>query len=374
MHYRITLFLASLLALAGGVAAAETVAPKLKSNPGAKPYPDSTLLTQCTIDPAVLSFPPEPKRVGDCWPMTWADDGALYTYFNDGVGFKPEMASTSMHPAKVLGTPPDLQGVDIESDATGISTGGGGKGRKVSGLLALPDPAGSGAGLLAAWVRNVSPAGGASLMVSRDRGAHWRWAWGDPSADPKAIIPELGYPTWVQAGQNNAAAPDDYLYFYSQDAPKAYLLADGALLGRVPGASLLDRTRYEYFCGEPGRPAWTGEIAQRKPAFRAPGQCYRLSVTYNPVLKRYFMLTANGDHAMTRYAGTHNLGIYEAPQPWGPWATVYWSDAFQPEWNVFHPQMVPKWVAPDGLSFYLLYSCYNQGPYKMNLQKVTLKK
>ena len=124
-----------------------------------------------------------------------------------------------------------------------------------------------------------------------------------------------------------------------------------------------------------GNPLWTSDIALRKPIFTAQGQSYRVFVTYNPILKRYFLLTANGDSLNSNWiAGhqTHNLGIYEAPNPWGPWHTVYYNDHFQTGMNVFAPQMVPKWIAVDGKSFYLLYSSYRAPPYRFNIQKVNL--
>ena len=137
------------------------------------------------------------------------------------------------------------------------------------------------------------------------------------------------------------------------------------------------RSAYQYFAGLDGNgnPLWTSDISFRKPVFTAQAQSYRVFVTFNPVLKRYFLLTANGDGLdSNRQAGhtTHNLGIYEAPTPWGQWHTVYYNDHFHPDMNVFAPQMVPKWIAVDGTSFHLLYSSQPAGPYRFNIQKVNL--
>jgi hypothetical protein len=338
------------------------------------PYPRSTVITGCTIEPAVISFPEKVGRPGDNWPVTWAADGKLYTFAADGVGFTPQAQEYSRLPCVVQGTPADgtLSGRNIPTDAIGKGTGGDVKGRKASGLIAIPDPANAAAEMLVAWIRNMTPAGGAALMYSRDHGATWTWAWGDPDANPGAIIPELGYPSWLQAGKGNAAAPDNYLYFYSQAGPTSYKLADQVILGRVPKTAVLDRTRYEYFSGTPELPAWSPDIRDGKPALTAIGECYRPSGIYNPALKRYFLLTANGGGMLDGHPGTHTLGIYESAHPWGPWRTVCRDEHFQPQWGVFAPQIVPAWISDDGKTGWLLYSCWPKGPYKFNLQRLVL--
>ena len=339
------------------------------------PYEKSEFITDCIIDTTVISVPDNVTRPGDNWPVTWSSDDNLYSFFADGYGFTPLNQQYSRYPCKITGSPSgnNIRGYDINTNATGKGTGGDVKGKKVSGLISLPDPSDSSVTLLVAWVRNINTNGGSSLLYSRDFGSSWTWAWGNPDSIPGAFIPELGHPSWMQSGKNNSSAQDNYLYFYSQDQPKAYLLANNVILGRVPKNQVLEKSEYQYFSGTTENPSWTSDIKSRKPAFLADKQCYRLYVTYNPSLERYFLLTANGDGLMTNYEKTHNLGIYESLNPWGPWKTVYWNNAFHTNWSVFGPQMVPKWISNDGKTFYLLYSNFPNGPYKMNIQKVTLK-
>lgn len=337
------------------------------------PYPWSSYVRVSAIDSPIISL-----GMGDNWPSTWADDDALYTYFADGTGFALSPAF-SMAPAKIVGSPTangigSLAGQNISTTAIGKGTGGGARGRKVSGLIVLPDAASPSGEVLYAWVRNITAAGGASLLYSYDHGATWAWAWGDPHTTSSAIMPELGYPTWMQAGKNNASAQDGYLYFYSQDTPTAYQVANTVILGRVDKAHAREKSAYQYFTGldERGAPTWSSAIALRKPVFSAHAQSYRVFASYAPSLKRYFLLTANGDGLNSNWKSghaTHNLGIYEAPLPWGPWHTVYYNDHFQ---SVFAPQMVPKWIAADGQSFYLLYSSLSPSLYRFNLQRVHL--
>jgi hypothetical protein len=329
-----------------------------------------------SIAPTVISI--GDMRAGDNWPSTWANDDNVYTYVSDGTGFGLSSAR-SMSPAKIIGNPftGSIAGQNISTNSIGMSTGGGSSGKKVSGLISLPDAASPSGQVLYAWVRNITRNGGASLMYSYDHATTWTWAWGDPSTTSSAILPQLGYPTWMQAGKNNAAAQDTYLYFYSQNTPTAYQVADTVIMGRVDATHVKEKSAYRYFAGFDGKgnALWTADSALRKPVFSAQGQCYRVFVTYNPGLRQYFLLTANGDSLDSNWiAGhrTHNLGIYEALTPWGPWHTVYYNNYFQTNMNVFAPQIVSKWIAADGKSFYLLYSSQRSGPYRFNLQKVSL--
>ena len=173
-------------------------------------------------------------------------------------------------------------------------------------------------------------------------------------------------------GQGKCLSPRRIPLLLLAGKSSAYQLSDHVLLGRVHREAILDRARYEYFSGMEGRPAWSKNIADRKPAFTAKGQCYRLNITYSPALKRYLLLTANGGGGISGHKGTHDLGIYESERPWGPWRTVCWDARFQPDWGVFAPQIVPAWISEDGKTCWLLYSCYPQGPYKFNLQRLTL--
>jgi hypothetical protein len=369
------LMVLSFIVASGGLAFSQTQGSDLKQNNVVPPYEKSRFITGCYIDTAVISLPANVERPGDNWPVTWSADDQLYTFLADGNGFTPLDKEFSRYPCKITGNPfnGNLKGIDIPTNGVGKGTGGDVSGKKVSGMISISDPLNDSKTILVAWVRNINSSGGASLIYSRDLGTNWSWAWGDPDLEPGAVIPELGHPSWMQAGKNNSASKDEYLYFYSPDQPKAYLLADKVILGRVSSKNVLDRSQYQYFAGTTENPVWRKNINDRKPAFIAERQCYRLYVTYNPGLKRYFLLTANGDGLMTGYRRTHNLGIYESVTPWGPWKTVCWNNSFHKSWNAFGPQMVPKWISSDGKTFYLLFSNFPEGPYKFNLQKVILE-
>ena len=186
-------------------------------------YPPSPVIKDLTIEPERQSI-----GDGDNWPITWADDGSLYTVYCDGKGFGGGSGQGSMSLAKVTGSPPSITGENIAS-ATGHKTGGGPEGRKASGLVMID-------GVLYMWVRNLKKDGtGSSLAWSKDHALTWTWAdWN---------FPEIGYPVWMNAGRNYEAAQDGYAYMYSPDTPSAYKTSDHILLARVLKDKITDEGR-----------------------------------------------------------------------------------------------------------------------------------
>jgi hypothetical protein len=96
-----------------------------------------------------------------------------------------------------------------------------------------------------------------------------------------------------------------------------------------------------------GRPIWTKDIARRGEVFRYPGHCERVDAVYHPVPKRYLLAVSYG------HGG--GWGIYDAPEPWGPWTT-----AFQTEnWKLggTHGYRLPsKWLDVSGTRGHLVFS------------------
>jgi len=144
-----------------------------------------------------LWAPPETivrkARGSDNWPLTWADDDALYAAYGDGNGFEPFIAAKlSMGFARITDEPPDLLGRILRS-STGETTGQGAAGKKASGMLMVN-------GLLYLWARNAA---NSQLAWSRDHGATWTWAdWKFASS--------FGCPTFLNFGRNYTGARDDY--------------------------------------------------------------------------------------------------------------------------------------------------------------------
>ncbi len=306
----------------------------------AAPYPLSEVIRG--IDWAPKETIVRQAKGSDNWPLTWADDDRQYTAYGDGWGFEPFVKEKlGLGFARVDELADDFRGVNIRS-ASGEQVGNGAAAKKASGILCVE-------GVLYLWTRN---AGNSQLAWSRDHGQTWEWAdW--------KFTTSFGCPTFLNFGKNYAGARDQYVYVYSHDADSAYQPADRMVLARVPKDQIRSQAAYEFFQGisTKGEPTWTTEIAQRGPVFTYAGRSYRSGITYCAPLKRYLWCQiipgTQGRKEDTRFEG--GFGIYDAPEPWGPWTTVY----FTPKWDVGPGEsssFPTKWMSADGKTLYLVFS------------------
>ena len=137
--------------------------------------------------------------------------------------------------------------------------------------------------------------------------------------------------------------------FWLSDLPELW-----NVLTRVHQDRMREREAYEFFSGlnAAGDPMWSADIHSRAGVFEHAGRCYRSGISYNAALRRYLwcQIIPGKD---TRFAG--GFGIYDAPEPWGPWTTV----AFEEQWDVGpgESSSIPtKWISQDGLRFALVFS------------------
>jgi CubicO group peptidase (beta-lactamase class C family) len=305
----------------------------------AAPYPPSTII-------AAVEWAPTTRIVrlakgSDNWPLTWGDDDALYTAYGDGWGFKPRVErKLSLGLARIGGMPPELTGENLRSP-TAEQIGDGKRGQKASGMLCVE-------GVLYVFVRN---AGNSQLGWSSDHGMSWTWAdW--------RFTTSFGCPTFLNYGRDYEGARDEYVYVYSPDADSAYEAADRMVLARVPKGSIRDRGAYEFLrvFNAAGKPVWTRQMAGRGAVFGHPGRCYRSGITYNPALRRYIwvqILPQSRHPQGPRFQG--GFGIYEAPEPWGPWRTAFFTE----NWDVGPGETASfptKWMGPKGHTMHLVFS------------------
>lgn len=327
------------------VVAAVVDRPKAPADDPAPPYPPSPAIER--INWAAKRSVVRRAEGSDNWPLTWADDDAQYTAYGDGWGFDPRVPDKlSMGFAKVLGGPEDFRGENLRSPS-GETTGQGPAGKKASGILMVD-------GVLYLWARN---AGNSQLAWSKDHGRTWTWSdW--------KLTTSFAAPTFLNFGRNYEGARDDFVYVYSFDGDSAYQPADRMVLARVPKDQIARRDAYEFFArwDHSGEPVWSEDVGQRGAVFSFPGQCYRSGISYNAALKRYLWVQilpgaasrgARGPDADPRFRG--GFGIYDAPEPWGPWTTVY----FTRLWDTGPgetAQFPTKWMSQDGRTLHLVFS------------------
>ncbi len=305
------------------------------------PYPPSEVIVG-------LGWAPQQQIVrraegSDNWPMTWGDDDAQYTAYGDGWGFEPRVPEKlSLGFARVIGDPEDPRGENIRS-VTGEQVGDGRSGRKASGMLMVGER-------LYLLVRNAA---NAQLAWSYDHATTWTWAdW--------RFETSFGCPTFINFGRNYAGARDEFVYALSFDSDSAYQPADRMVLARAPIEGITEQAAWEYFAGlnAAGAPTWSPNVADRAAIFEHPGRCYRSGLTYCAPLGRYLWWQglpkgSGGTDPDGRFAG--GLGVYEAPEPWGPWRTVYFTES----WDVGPGEsgsFPTKWTSPDGRRVHLVFS------------------
>jgi CubicO group peptidase (beta-lactamase class C family) len=317
----------------------DAVTTRPAKTPAEAPYARSTLITDISWAPPETIVRLAPGS--DNWPLTWADDDALYGAFGDGNGFAPFTATKlSLGLARITGGPADPRGHNLRAPSIEQS-GGGRDGMKAGGLLMVK-------GVLYLWARN---AGNARLAWSKDHGQTWSWAdW--------RFTTSFGCPTFLNFGKDYAGARDRFVYIVSPDNDDAYQPADRMVLARAPADRLTDRAAYEFLAGNDahGAPRWTREIAMRGAAFAHHGRCYRSGLTYDAALRRYLwyqVLPESGDPRGPRFQG--GFGIYDAPEPWGPWTTAYFTN----DWDVGPGEtgsFPTKWMSADGRTVHLVFS------------------
>jgi hypothetical protein len=208
------------------------------------------------------------------------------------------------------------------------------------------------------WVRNV---GNSRLAWSGDNGRTWEWsAW--------KFSVSFGCPTFLNFGKGYEGARDGYVYVYSHDGDSAYAPADRFVLARVPRGAVRNREAYEFFGGTDagGNPIWTVDIGGRRGVFHHPGKSFRSSVSFHAKSKRYLWVQTQVVHGKDpRVAG--GIGIFDAPEPWGPWTTVYFAE----HWDVAPGEtsgFPTKWMSDDGRTLYLVFS----GEDSFSVRKATI--
>jgi len=322
------------------------------------PYPMSSAITGVSWDDEVIRLATGKSGDGsDNWPVTWADDDNLYTAYGDGYGFDPIVPTKlGLGFGKIIGDPFDIVGENIRSDAENIGMGRSGK--KASGLLMVD-------GILYMLARNADNNGKyCQLAISSDHAKTWTWCdW---------MFKEFGYLTFINFGKNYTGVPEKYgnfVYMVSHDNPSAYEPADSFVLLRVPKDMITDRERYEFFkgLGSQNEPIWTKDITQRGAVFKNSGECLRSGISYNAGLKRFLWWQQIPDKGEdTRFKG--GFGVYDAPEPWGPWTTVYYTK----DWDMGPGETASfptKWMSSDGKVCHLVFS----GNDNFSIRKVAFK-
>ena len=295
------------------------------------------------------------KGGSDLWPTTWAADGNVYTSFGDGGGFRGASDVTgrvSIGFARILGFPPLVKGVDIWGSAPKYAEHPATFCGKSDSILSV-------GGILYVWVASwynpsesdFAPCGPNParpqdrLAWSLDLGATWTLSPWKVEATPGRVNLSGSF---LNFGENYAGARDQYVYEYAAVGEGG----NGTYLFRVLAANLQKDPSipgvYEYYAG-PG-PVWSAERAKALPVFDDASGRTITHVVYNSGLKRYI--------ASVQGRGVGETGLFDAPEPWGPWTTI----AYYQNWGGFagHGSLgvdfPTKWISRDGKTMWAVFS------------------
>lgn len=287
----------------------------------------------------------------DNWPITWADDNHQYTSWGDGGGFGGSNSAGRV----------SLGVARIEGDATrygAFNVWGGEQPEQPSqfegksyGIISI-------AGVLYKWVSpgsDIQAYQESRLYLSADHGASWEkidWAF----ARSEGMV----NPTFAQFGRDYEGARDDYVYIYvnliKDDSALKVQKPGEVVLLRVAKNLLKEKAAYQYFAGfdKNKQPRWAPDSHSRAPVFvDKAGVGWNLSVSYNSGLGRYLLITEHSESLQS------NVGIFDAPEPWGPWTTVYYGkfgDEGDIQETAFFYNFSNKWLSEDGKQFVLLFT------------------
>ncbi len=342
-----------------------------------------------------------PDGHGDNWCITWAADGSQITNMDDGNWLGEKARRYHNHLYRITG---DSVGFE-RSDLPGYPDFARGVGSWFGyGIIAVD-------GVLYAALSKTPRLGwsgpflGVKLLKSTDNGATWArvgrggeerpltvmdLARNVVTAEEMFTLEEFGRPhqeqeaypfsffDFVQHGQDNTAAPDDWLYIYGPEGAQAQQL----LLSRVKKQEIGRRDAWTYFAGyQADEPVWSRDIEQRQPVFTFPTQneageyfgwySWLPSVVWNQGLGLYVMVNGGtyAGHGLSSadedyyhswmHTKSGSLGFWYAEKPWGPWRPFFYTDywtADDPGNLTYQPKLSPKWISDDGKKMMLIWS------------------
>lgn len=331
------------------------------------PYPPSGVISDFQFD---WSTHKRGAIGSDNFQLTWANDNHQYGWWGDGGGFGGSNGDgrVGLGFARIE---------DVGNDWKGFNVWGGKNAENPAKFDGKSWGTISVGGTFYSWIVPDVPYPSEKrnhyryieLARSSDYGANWEktsWKW--------SIEDDLIIPTFLNFGRNNNKARDEYVYsYFIQPQSKSITQSEYGLEVHKPGNIFLARVhrdhifegrdRYQWFAGiSNGKPKW-GKMESKFPVFTDPnGVGWCLSAAYIPGLKRYLLST---EHTQSH---SSLMGIFDAPNPWGPWTTVQYWDANNRfgemrngsnlawNFNVFFLAFPPKWISEDGTHFTLNFT------------------
>lgn len=301
----------------------------------------------------------EAEIKGDTFPMTWAENDLIYTSSGDPLWGE---SKSGLDVQSFTGSPDDYRVTKVNHMNDYL--GWGGHGPKPTGMICAE-------GILYLAFQNLlgarTPQYGvlsqhgsdAQIVYSTTKGANWIPAIGTLT-EPMFPGNRFGGPAFVNYGQDNANARDEFVYAVSSDQ---WDNGSNLRLGRVAADSIPHQNRWEWVAAftVSGDPVWTRDLADAIPVLSLHRHIGAAEMVYLESIKRYLFLTFHLRKDFSNQDGT-DLLVLESPEPWGPFSLVHYEEMWEGrEFNPYCPRLPLKWIDSDGVTAWLQFSG-NWGP------------
>jgi hypothetical protein len=306
----------------------------------------------------------------DLWPVTWAGDDNLYTAWGDGGGFggTDQDGRVALGFGRIEGPTEKFKGFNVNGGKHAENAASFAKRGKAGGMLSCH-------GVLYAWINRQNGA-----WPDVDEGLAWSTNMARTWENSSWVFPKgpgnFKPSTFINAGRDYGELPPDlegFIYFYGIRQGND----TNIYLGRVRVNQIRERAAFEFLSGFGKRnaPAWSVDPRDAQPVFTdAHGLGDLPCVNYCPALNCFLLAIF--------HKGPGQLGIFDAPHPWGPWTTVgYYEDwgGMGVDGQGLTCNFPQKWMSPDGLTLWCVFSAYGSGAQQgvrahdqFNLVKATL--
>ena len=310
----------------------------------------------------------------DLWPVAWGPDDHLYAAWGDGGGFggTDSDGRVALGIARIEGRPEHWRGFNVNGGKSPEHPASFPRKGKTDGVAFVD-------GVLYATVNLEDgnwPDVNHVLAWSTNQGATWTkadWLFAKGAGNFQPA-------KFASFGKDYTGVPSalaGYVYVYGPRQSPDRGSGNRLYMARALRTRLRERGAYQFFekLDAEEAPVWVAEIAQAQPVFVDPNGVTPGAVVYDPGLKR-FLLTCF-------HVGPGQLGVFDAPNPWGPWTTI----AYYEDWGKMGAEgegltcgFPQKWMSADGLTLWSIFSVYGDGAKRginahdrFNLVKVTLK-
>lgn len=174
---------------------------------------------------------------------------------------------------------------------------------------------------------------------------------------------------FVQFGRDRANAPGGWLYaYYGRPGDTTHLYLQRIPKSQMPGgrhdsAEAGNReTQFLMFASRSGAiVAWSPREQDAIPVFSDSKQAFGPVAVNDAALGRYLLTLGHDTSGRIEDASPGQLGMFEAPYPWGPWRTLYYAD----DWGAFPARtrgdylgltFPANWISPRGDVLWGIYS------------------